>query len=652
MKKLFLSVCFLFCLHITYAQYSRYIVQFKDKNNNSFSISNPSEFITQRALQRRSRYAINIDSSDLPVSSIYLNQLQSLNNLTILNISKWLNQVSITITDTFAINQINQLGFVQSISPIASKQEIISKKFSKNKDELTAINKNYTSQNVNDYYNYGLSSAQVKIHKGDFLHNHGFRGEQMQMAILDAGFYHYDLLPTFDSIRLNNQILGTWDFVDNETSVSEDYNHGMHCLSAISANLPGRFIGTAPKTSFYLFRTEDAFTEYPIEEHNLVVAAERADSLGVDVCSISLGYTEFDDPVFNHTYQEMNGRTTMSAKAMNIASRKGMLMVAAAGNEGATSWHYISTPADADSAFAIGAVDTLGRVASFSSYGPSSDGDIKPNVAAVGSRAVVANDTDGSPTYGSGTSYACPNMAGITTCLWQAFPEASNMTIIDELQKSASKYSNPDNRIGYGIPNAKKAFVSLQKKYFQHEAAFNNCKNHLNLLVKSDSTMSINIERRFSFESNYATIGTLKNDSAFGFHPFSFIDDVSQSNALSATYRYKLEIRADTSYYLDSNYIVFSENCNSASNTNLGFSIYPNPITESTVTLTANLTKSIDATVLIYNTAGQKVYQERLQFPQGKTNSAILLKKIPAGFYFLHIIDQGKKIWSERFLKD
>jgi len=238
----------------------------------------------------------------------------------------------------------------------------------------------------------------------------------------------------------------------------------MYCLSILAANQPGKLVGTAPKASYYLFRTEEAATEFPVEEHNWVVAAERADSLGVDIISSSLGYTKFDNSVFNHTYSDMNGKTTMITNGADMAMKKGMIVCNSAGNDGTSSWKYIAAPADGDSVFAIGAVNASGLPASFSSYGPSSDGRVKPNVASVGwgTYFIQTNDL---VAQGNGTSFSNPNLAGLIACLWQAFPEFTNMQILDAVQRSSSKYSNPDDRIGYGIPNMHLAFdILVQKK--------------------------------------------------------------------------------------------------------------------------------------------------------------------------------------------
>jgi hypothetical protein len=300
------------------------------------------------------------------------------------------------------------------------------------------------------------------------------------------------------------------------------------------------------------YRTEDAATEYPIEEQNWAAAAERADSLGVDVCSVSLGYTTFDNAVFNHTYADMNGNTTIIAKAADFAAKKGLLIVVAAGNDGSNSWHYIGTPADADSVMAIGAVSTNGVVAGFSSYGPSSDGQIKPSVSAVGVNAVVASTVNGQPVSGSGTSFACPNMAGLSTCLWQAFPEVNNMSIINTLQQSADRAANPDDRTGYGIPDMKKAFVLLIKQLFTKQITQTNCKTNLQWAAKADSVMTIVVERKLPTDVDYVALNTKVSTGGFALRNFSYTDDLSNISATVIKYRLKMNIATDTSFYLDS----------------------------------------------------------------------------------------------------
>lgn len=543
-----------------YAQFSKYIIRLKDKGTNPFAISNPIQYLTQRSIDRRTRYGITIDSTDLPITPRYIDSIRLAGAVTILNTSKWLNQVAIQTTDAAALAKIAGFPFVLSSGPIAAR----------NAQNISPVNKKLDAeftgapeplpQNTTaaDHYSYGQSYGQVHLHNGEFLHNRGFRGQGMQMAVLDGGFFNYLTLPTFDSIRNSGQILGTWDFVAGNASVNEDNSHGTNCLSTIAANIPGVFMGTAPKTSFYLYRTEDVNSEYPIEEQNWVAGIERADSLGIDISSTSLGYFTFDNPVFNYTYANMDGNTTLSAKGADLAAKKGILCVLAAGNEGNGAWHYIITPSDADSVMAVGAVSTSGAVGSFSSYGPSSDGQIKPAVAAVGVNAVVANPSTGQPTFGSGTSFACPNMAGLTTCLWQAFPEINNMGIISVMQQSATRASNPDDRVGYGIPDMKKAFVKLIKQLYTQQSAVANCAVTLQWTAKTDSVISIVVERKLPAATGYTTVSTQNSAGAFQSRNFSFTDDLLSFPATGIWYRFKMNIAADTSFYLDSILVNFT----------------------------------------------------------------------------------------------
>ncbi len=320
------------------------------------------------------------------------------------------------------------------------------------------------------YYNYGQTKPQIDIHKGAFLHENGYRGRGMVVAVLDAGYRGYLTNPALDSLRNGNRIMATWDFVMNEASVNEDDAHGLYCLSIMASNRPGLLVGTAPEASYLLFRTEDAFSEYPVEEHNWAVAAERADSLGADLITSSLGYSTFDDPSYNHRYADMNGNTTTVTRAADMAVAKGMIVTNSAGNEGASPWKFITPPADGDSVLAVAATNSNRLVAAFSSYGPSADGRVKPDIASVGSGTIVAN-TLGQPAAGSGTSFSNPNIAGLIVCLWQAFPEFRNTEIADAVKRSSDRWMNPDDRTGYGIPDMKAAYEWLERQRVLRDAA-------------------------------------------------------------------------------------------------------------------------------------------------------------------------------------
>jgi hypothetical protein len=477
MKKYYLVpvLCGLFFSFSAKSQYSRYIIRLKDKNGSTYSFSNPLAYLSAKAITRREKYKIPVDSTDLPVRTAYMDSIRAVPNVIILNTSKWLNQVCIKTTDPAALAAINSFSFVKSSSPVAVRMiqplPVQSGKTNEYNQQPVPLRTNniaapFGITGLQDLYNYGSNAGQVHIHEGEYLHNLGFHGEGITIAMLDAGFYNYKNNPAFDSLRLLNQVLGTWDYVANEQSVNEDNTHGAYCLSIIGANEPGKIIGTAPKAKFWLLRTEDAGSEYPVEEENWVAAAEFADSAGVDLITSSLGYSDFDDHSFDHSYAQRDGKTSMISIGATLAVKKGILVTNSAGNSGnsATDAKFVICPADADSVLTIGSTNVNGVISSFSSWGPNSAGKLKPNVVSVGGPAVAADVNTGNPVTGNGTSFSNPNLCGLIACLWQAYPEFSNMEIIKALQKSASQYTNPDYRYGYGIPNMRIAYLDLQQQ--------------------------------------------------------------------------------------------------------------------------------------------------------------------------------------------
>lgn len=456
-------------------QFSRYVIRFTDKKGSNFSLANPSGYLSAKAIARRARYKIAIDSTDLPVIASYIDSIKAVPNVTVLNVSKWLNQVCIRTTDAAALTRINSFPFVKASSAVAARiiqpaaiSPAKADEFNMAPQPLRIDNTmgNLRFNGVLDVLNYGNNAGQVHIHKGEYLHNLGFKGEGMTIAMLDAGFYNYKNNPAFDSVRLQNQILGTWDYVANEESVTEDNTHGAYCLSIMAANEPGKIVGTASKAKYWLLRTEDAATEYPVEEQNWVAAAEFADSAGVDIITSSLGYSDFDDHSLDHSYAQRDGKTSMISIGATLAVKKGILVTNSAGNSGNSTndAKFVICPADADSVFTIGSTDVNGSISGFSSWGPNGAGKLKPNVVSVGGPAVAADVNTGNPVTGNGTSFSNPNLCGLIACLWQAYPEFSNQEIMAAVQRSASRYSNPDNRYGYGIPDMEKAFLDLQQQ--------------------------------------------------------------------------------------------------------------------------------------------------------------------------------------------
>ncbi len=295
---------------------------------------------------------------------------------------------------------------------------------------------------------------------GDYLHDLGYKGQGVVIAILDAGFSNANNVGSLQPVFSSNRVLGTYDYVQRDSNVYESSSHGLNCFGLIAAYKPNVYKGSAMDASFYLFKTENVNSELISEEYNLSEGLERCDQLGADVATISLGYTEFDSVSENHTYADLDGNTTVAANACDKAVSKGMIVLVAAGNEGTNSWHYISTPADADSVITVAAVKSDSTPASFSSYGFDSDPRVKPNLGARGQNNPVINTSD-QVVYGSGTSYATPLLAGLTACLWQAFPAKTNWEIKTAIEQSASQYPTPDKRIGYGIPDFSKAYTAL-----------------------------------------------------------------------------------------------------------------------------------------------------------------------------------------------
>jgi hypothetical protein len=298
----------------------------------------------------------------------------------------------------------------------------------------------------------GTSRNQLEMLGIDQMHKENFTGKGVLIGILDSGFSNADKLDVFKDIFAEKRVLDTYDFVNRETNVYNDHSHGTNVWSCIGSKLDGKLLGTAPDASFALFKTEDVFSETRLEEANWLFAAERADSLGVDVINTSLGYTTFDNSRQNYSYQDLDGDKALITRAADWAASKGIIVVVSAGNSGNDSWKYIGTPADADSVISVGAVDSDENYASFSSLGPRVDGMVKPEVSAKGLRTTLSTDQN-SVVLGNGTSFAAPLIAGMMANFVQAFPSLSAMELRDILIQSGSVYGNPNEKLGHGIPN-------------------------------------------------------------------------------------------------------------------------------------------------------------------------------------------------------
>jgi len=237
-------------------------------------------------------------------------------------------------------------------------------------------------------------------------------------------------------------------------------SHGTSVLSAMAGFVNGQLVGTAPDANYYLFITEDSAIEIPLEESLWVEAAERADSLGVDIINTSLGYSTFDDARYNYTYADMNGKTAFITRGADIAFSRGMIIVNSAGNSGSDTWHYITAPADGFDVLTIGAVDENEIIMVFSSFGPTADGRIKPDANAKGGSTTIINGS-GVVSTGSGTSFASPVICGVIACFWQAYPNKTNTEIVQIIRESGHLFTSPTDQEGYGIPDFQNAFNTL-----------------------------------------------------------------------------------------------------------------------------------------------------------------------------------------------
>ncbi len=434
-----------------------YWVQFTDKNNSPYSIDNPEAYLSSRALQRRANLGIAIDEYDIPVNPQYLQAVAEC-GVQLLNPSKWLNGVSVYATNAAAIDAVNALPFVSTVRNCPNDPKAQEMKERWLADEMKPV---AASRAMYGYY--GGAESQVKQLKVNVLHDQGFDGTGVVVAVLDGGFYGTDDHPCFDNMRAEGRFLGVREFVYGVSTVYSQSTHGTSCLSTMAAYVPNIMVGTAPKASYYIIHTEDGAAENIVEEYNWVSGAEYADSLGVDVCSTSLGYNGFDMPQWDHPFAHFDGHTAPMTIGAEIAASRGMICINAAGNNGGGTC-TLGIPGDAEHILTIGAVNSNGNRADFSSVGPTYDGRIKPDVMAMGEGSYVASGYsawEGEYYNGNGTSFATPILAGAVACLRQARPYASVQAICDAIRQCSDRVNTPDSYYGYGIPDFSQAMELL-----------------------------------------------------------------------------------------------------------------------------------------------------------------------------------------------
>src|SRR5690554_7462257 len=433
---LLLLLCFQFQV---FAQEDAW-VYLTDKEDVAVSLANPISILTQKAIDRKQAHAVPIDFRDVPVNETYISQLKAQAGVTVLAKSKWFNAVHVR-GEQSDLNNLLNLSFVADIV-FADKSLNTRVSQPENKFELEALRTNF---------NYGSAANQIEMIQGDALHLDDYTGAGMTIAVIDAGFPNVNTMAGFQRLRDNNGILGGYDFYDRNPDVyaNTSSTHGTVVLSTMAGYIEGSYVGTAPDASYYLFRTENAPNENPIEESLWVEAAERADSLGVDIINSSLGYKFYDNSNYTHADEDLDCLTTYISKGANIAFEKGILVVNSAGNAGTNG---LNAPADAAGVFTIGAVDANGDYAGFSSQGSIFQPTQKPDVVTQGQASAViwSNNNIGTA---NGTSFSAPIMAGALACLWEALPDLTNAEIMQLVRESASQYQTPDYFLGYGIPN-------------------------------------------------------------------------------------------------------------------------------------------------------------------------------------------------------
>ena len=452
MKKRFCSLL-LFCIVFTLSAAAQteyyFYVQFSDKNNSPYSLSNPSAYLSARAIERRNTFGISCDSTDLPVNPSYINQM-SIPGIKLHSRSKWMNGVTVLVGDSSLMQQVRALPFVKWVQ-YSGQLNILKAARKKAKAKATE-------------FNYGATATQINQLNGSHLHARGFMGQNIHIGVLDAGFANVDVNSGFDSLRTQGRLLGTKDIIFPGNNVfAEDY-HGAQVLSVMAANLQDQFVGTAPHASYWLIRTEYDPTEYLVETDFWVAGVEFADSVGVDVINSSLAYTVFDDPSMDFSYADMNGKVSRASRVATMAAQKGIVVCNSAGNDGSKSWRYIGSPADAEKIFTVGSVTQTGAPSYFSSFGPSADNRTKPDLCAMGSASSVLSAW-GSITTNNGTSFSSPIMAGMLACLLQRYksfdPQPNLDVFYNAVIQSCNLHDAPTTQMGYGIPDFLQAEMNL-----------------------------------------------------------------------------------------------------------------------------------------------------------------------------------------------
>lgn len=457
----FLLLCSLISVGQESEKEFAFFMELSTEKNTNYA---PDEIISQKAIARRLREGIRpenmIDYTDYPIDQKVIQSLQADTSITYRYSLKWANAVVISSKNSYLDTLIYKFPFAKKMIYVGTVVPSKGGLHAQNQDFFDFI-KNPSLEFSGKESEYGQSFnqvAQINMHK---IHQMGYKGNGVHLAVFDAGFSNAHKIPAFMNQKAMRKIQIGADLVDLDYTLTDTDNHGTMCLSCIAGFDYGTYIGTAPLVNAYLFRTEYANTEFPIEELNWWKAAEICDSLGIDIISSSLGYTQHDEEGMGYTHQDLDGKTSFIAKAAKFASDKGILVVNSAGNSGSGKWRKIGTPADVKEVLVVGAVDKNGNAARFTSQGNNAIGVPKPDVAAWGVQTYVASSS-GSYYFSNGTSFSTPLLAGGMACLREAFPMVTNSDLKNAVKFTSSNLNQHDSILGHGIADFEAAYNLLK----------------------------------------------------------------------------------------------------------------------------------------------------------------------------------------------
>ncbi|WP_294080675.1 S8 family serine peptidase [Proteiniphilum sp. UBA5384] len=458
-----LSLFFLFFFTLStygnisyYSQTYKFRIYLKDKGNSIYSPENPQAFLARRAIERKKKEKVLIDKSDLPISRDYFMLVEKAGGK-VITYSKWFTTLVVEVNDSLMIENIKSLPFVDSVRYVWRGDKSVPG------ENIRPRLASYSGvQNKGTDSLYGATRDQFMMHNATIMADAGFKGKNILIGVIDAGFTNFDVIPHFGSVRLGGQM----DFVPGGHIFSSS-DHGTKVLSTMAVNLPGLMMGSAPEATYWLLRSEDTSSEFPVEEDYWVRAVEFADSIGVDVINTSLGYNYFDDKSLSYTHAGLDGNVSLMSQAADKAYEKGMVMVVSAGNEGNKRWQKITPPADARSVLSIGAVGTDSIIAPFSSHGLTVDGRIKPDLVSVGLETATIGK-DGLMGQTSGTSLSSPFLTGLIASLWSINPALHRSELVNIVKRSSDRYLHPDSLYGYGIPDFHHAMKEMLLKLEVH----------------------------------------------------------------------------------------------------------------------------------------------------------------------------------------